>query len=190
MILTIKLTSHEAQIFNYTLEKFGVLLHDNNLYSTDGNMMIAVPTKYDGPKVSINWPKERKIGKAKKHALELIIDTEEKEIAVMSKYWGEVKVECNWDEQSKFPPIDSIYNTVSSNEDKMSEFINSPQYGMDIGVLKKITSVIGEQIIFSSFANLLDPIAVTPFTYNNSNLTVRFDPNKHRPSIIMPMRIN
>ena len=188
MILTIKLTSHEAQIFNHTLERYGVLLHDNNLYSTDGSMMIAVPTKYDGPKVSINWPAERKIGRSKKHAVTLIIDTETLEMAAESGYWGEVKVECNWHHKSKFPPIESIYNTVSSNENKMQS--NSPKYGMDIGVLKKITSVLGEKVVFSSFASHIDPIAVTPLTYGNSNLTVQFDPNKHRSSIIMPMRLN
>ena len=189
MILTIKLTSHEAQIFNHTLERYGVLLHDNNLYSTDGNMMIAVPTKYDGPKVSINWPAERKIGRSKKHAVTLTIDTETLEMAAESGYWGEVKVERNWNDKSKFPPTEDIYRMISRNEPG-GNIKNSPQYGMDIGILKKITSVLGEKIVFSSFASHIDPIAVTPLTYGNSNLTVQFDPNKHRPSVIMPMRIN
>jgi len=188
MIVTIKLTSHEAQIFNYTLERYGVLLHDNNLYSTDGNMMIAVPTKYDGPKVSINWPSERKISRSKKHAVTLVIDTETMEMAAESGYWGEVKVECNWNHDSKFPPIEDIYRLVYSNSDKVQ---NSPiRCGMDIGVLKKITSVLGEKVVFSSFGSQLDPIAVTPLTSVYSDLTVKFNPNKHRSSIIMPMRLN
>ena len=54
----------------------------------------------------------------------------------------------------------------------------------------KVEIINPEKVVFSSFASHIDPIAVTPLTYGNSNLTVRFDPNKHRPSIIMPMRIH
>ena len=95
----------------------------------------------------------------------------------------------NWGDKSKFPPTEDIYRMISRNEPG-GNIKNSPQYGMDIGILKKITSVLGEKIVFSSFASHIDPIAVTPLTYGNSNLTVQFDPNKHRPSVIMPMRIN
>jgi hypothetical protein len=198
MIINIKLTSHEAQIFNLTTrtrssglgEEFDVMLHDNNLYSTDGHMLIAVPTIYEGPRVSIHWPSNRKIGRSKAHSVELTIDTDRKHVTAESGYWGEVKVIANWGDNCKFPytGLDGIYESLSKNALKIKD--TDAQYGIDFSVLKKITDVIGTEIIFSSFASELDPIAVKTNLNGNkgSGFTVRFNEGKHRPSVIMPMR--
>tara|TARA_X000001382_G_C3160863_1_gene176186 strand:- start:344 stop:967 length:624 start_codon:yes stop_codon:yes gene_type:complete len=189
MIINIKLTSHEAQIFNLTKEEFEVMLHDNNLYSTDGAMLIAVPTIYDGPRVSIHWPSNRKIGRSKANSVTLTIDTDKRLVTAESGYWGEVKVSANWNDDCKFPyrGLDGIYESLSKNDSKIKD-LAAPQYGIDFSILKKITDVIGTKIILSSFGNEKDPIAVKVNIATAYQFTVPFDESKHRPSVIMPMR--
>jgi|TARA_B100000085_G_scaffold285505_1_gene321798 hypothetical protein len=194
MKYTIKLSPHEAQIFNIAnsavkrpnLNK--VLIEDNNLYATDGNVLIAVPCKYKG-RVEVSWRKNWKIGKSKKYSMTLVIDTTKNIVTSYSDMWGEITLESVWGDDISFPQVERIYHSINANKALGK---NRSEFGLDVSLLSKITSVIGEKIAFNNFfGDSYDPIAI--FQNFGSDIkkpfTEKFDKSIHRPCVIMPMRI-
>lgn len=196
MKYTIRLSPHEAQIFNiansavktkFSLGK--VLIENNNLYATDGSILIAVPCKYEGDRVEVSWRKNWKIGKSKKCSMGLLIDTAKKTVTSYSEMWGEITLESVWGENTSFPQVERIYHSINANKALGK---NRSEFGIDFAALSKITSVIGDKIKFMDFfGSGYEPIAI----YQNSctglkkPFTETFNESIHRPCVIMPMRI-
>lgn len=188
----IRLSVHEAQIFNIAnsvkdkpnLGK--VLIEDNNLYVTDGNFLIAVPCVYEGERVEIEWNRNWKIGKSKKFNMNLTVDTDSKKVMAYSEMYGDVQLESRWGDGTCFPKVSVIYHSLN----KQSTNSTRDTIGIDFSLLSKITSVIGDRIVFETRGSDFEPIAIIqnfgcvlkkPFTtpFNNSI---------HKPCILMPMR--
>ena len=196
MKYTIRLSSHEAQIFNIansavkTSPNLGkVLIEKNNLYVTDGSILIAVPCKYEGDRVEVSWRKNWKIGKSKKCSMTLVVDTTKNIVTSYSDMWGEIVLESVWGDDTCFPDIERVYQSINSSKALGK---NRNEFGIDFALLSKITSVIGEKIAFNDFfGDSYDPIAI----YQNFGsglkkpFTETFDKSIHRPCVIMPMRI-
>jgi len=182
-MISIKLNKKEAKVFNMNKPlvqlKQGCLIKDNNLYALKGAALIAIPVNYTGQPVSIHLESKLEIAKYN------YIDIDEKNKVVKI---NEKEVTSYWGEEVLFPAVDYLYAEIERSKKRRQRSSNK-MVAIDFGLLRHITSVIGNEILFE-FGEKLDSVLITKNTsvYAADAYTTPFNSKVHRPCVLMPMR--